>query len=250
MTTRTTPRITGCIPARYASTRLPGKPLCDIGGKPMILHVVEKARRARHLTDVVVLTDDPRIIEVVEAAGHHAVMTSEHCASGTDRIAEYLQRRQDTDIVVNIQGDEVMLDPRHIDHLIEGFLQQDAPRMGTLAHRCSDPAVLSQAANVKVVTAHDRRALYFSRQCIPVRQDGALPDTALIHIGIYIYTRQTLDRLMRLPRSPLEKTESLEQLRALENGIDITVVTLDDYDGLAVDTPEDLQQARQRLQER
>jgi len=123
-------RITGCIPSRYASTRLPGKPLCDIGGKPMVLHVIEKAMQAKLLDDVVVLTDDQRIMDTVTNAGFHAVLTSEDCASGTDRIAQYMQQDTSSDIFVNIQGDEVLLNPEHIDKLIEDFLNKPEAQMG------------------------------------------------------------------------------------------------------------------------
>ena len=239
-------KIAGCIPARYASTRLPGKPLCDIAGKPMIVHVAQRAAQASRLDEVVVLTDDQRIVEAVSQHGFKAVMTSENCASGTDRIAEYMQQ-SDADIFVNIQGDEVTLDPQHIDQLIESFIASSSPQMGTMAHRCSDGETLSKPSNVKVVTALDGDALYFSRSPIPVTQSGAIPDEGLIHIGVYIYTRDTLNRLMQLQQSPLEMTEKLEQLRALENGISINVAILDDYEGLAVDTEEDLLLARERL---
>ena len=236
-------KIIGCIPARYASSRLPGKPLSDIAGKAMIIHVIEKAKLATTLSDVVVLTDDQRIFDVVEAAGHSVAMTSENCASGTDRIAEYMQQT-DADIFVNIQGDEVTLNPLHIDQLVNKFINQQNPQMGTLSHWCTDKTVLSAPSNVKVVTSTSGNALYFSRNMIPVQQDGEYADKGQIHIGVYIYTRETLTRLMQLAQTPLEQTEKLEQLRALENDIAINVTTLDDYQGLAVDTPEDLEAAR------
>lgn len=236
----------GCIPARYASSRLPGKPLADIAGKPMILHVVEKAKQAATLNDVVVLTDDQRIFETVTAAGFEACMTSADCASGTDRIAEYMQH-SDADNFVNIQGDEVTLDPGHIDQLVNKFIAQENPQMGTLAHWCSDKTILQAPSNVKVVTSTSGHALYFSRNMIPVSQDGQIADTGKIHIGVYIYTRDTLNRLMQLQQTPLEQIEKLEQLRALENDITINVITLDNYHGLAVDTAEDLEKARHLL---
>ena len=238
-----TQKIIGCIPARYASSRLPGKPLSEIAGKPMIIHVAEKAMQASTLSDVVVLTDDQRIIDAVDAAGYHAIMTSENCASGTDRIAEYMQQ-SDADIFVNIQGDEVALNPQHIDMLVNKFTDQAKPQMGTLSHWCSDKEILETPSNVKVVTSTTGNALYFSRGLIPTTQDGNAPDRGQIHIGVYIYTRETLQKLMELEQTPLEKTENLEQLRALENGVLINVTTLDDYQGLAVDTPEDLEKAR------
>lgn len=239
-------KIIGCIPARYASSRLPGKPLSDIVGKPMILHVVEKAKLASSLSDVVVLTDDQRIFDVVKAAGYSVAMTSENCASGTDRIAEFMQQT-DADIFVNIQGDEVTLNPTHIDQLVDKFINQARPQMGTLSHWCTDKTILSAPSNVKVVTSTSGNALYFSRNMIPVQQNGEFADKGQIHIGVYIYTRETLNRLMQLEQTPLEQTEKLEQLRALENDIAINVTTLDNYQGLAVDTPEDLEKARELL---
>ena len=212
----------------------------------MILHVVEKARQSFALSDVVVLTDDQRIFDVVNNAGYSVTMTSENCASGTDRIAEFMQQ-SDADIFVNIQGDEVTLNPDHIDQLVSKFIQQNNPQMGTLSHWCTDKAVLSAPSNVKVVTSSSGNALYFSRNMIPVKQNGDIADKGQIHIGVYIYTRITLSRLMHLEQTPLEQTEKLEQLRALENDIAINVTTLNDYQGLAVDTPEDLEKARELL---
>jgi 3-deoxy-manno-octulosonate cytidylyltransferase (CMP-KDO synthetase) len=237
-------KVIGCIPSRYASTRLPGKPLRHIGGKPMILRVIEKAKQAIHIDDVVVLTEDERILTTVIDAGHHATMTSPKCASGTDRIADYLNQDPPGDIFVNIQGDEVMLNPDHIDYLIEFFSKIPKARMGTLAHWVSDPDVLNDASNAKVVTDLNNNALYFSRHCIPVMQDGALPPKALVQIGVYIYTRETLKRLAAFGQTPLEKIEKLEQLRALENGLQINVAVVDHYVSLSVDTEEDLQKAR------
>jgi 3-deoxy-manno-octulosonate cytidylyltransferase (CMP-KDO synthetase) len=238
------PRVIGCIPSRYASTRLPGKPLCDIGGKAMILHVVEKAREAQRLDDVVVLTDDQRILDTVIGAGHHAVMTAPECASGTDRIADYIQHCPDGDVFVNIQGDEILLEPDHIDDLVDDFLKRPAAQMGTLAQWVSERDVLTSASTAKIVTTTSGDALYFSRHCIPVTQNGDLPDRALIHIGVYIYTRETLQQLTGFEQSPLEKCEKLEQLRALENGITVAVTIVDHFHSLSVDTPEDLQKAR------
>ena len=209
----------------------------------MILHVVEKAKQSSALSDVVVLTDDQRIFDVITSAGHNIAMTSENCASGTDRIAEFMQQ-SDADIFVNIQGDEVTLNPEHINQLVTKFINQDQPQMGTLSHWCTDKTVLSAPSNVKVVTSTSGNALYFSRNMIPVTQNGDIADKGQIHIGVYIYTRETLTRLMSLEQTPLEQTEKLEQLRALENDIAINVTTLDDYLGLAVDTPEDLEKAR------
>jgi 3-deoxy-manno-octulosonate cytidylyltransferase (CMP-KDO synthetase) len=237
-------KVIGCIPSRYASTRLPGKPLCDIGGKPMVIRVVEQAMQAKSLDDVVVLTDDKRILDTVNNAGYRAVMTSEHCATGTDRIAEYMQQDKSGDIFVNMQGDEVLLNPQHIDQLVNGFIDQANAEMGTLAHWESRIEVLKDPGTPKIVTDTDNKALYFSRNCIPVHQNGDLPKQALAHIGVYIYTRKTLDKLSQLQQTPLESTEKLEQLRALENGINIGITIVDDYQSLAVDTEQDLARAR------
>lgn len=243
MTKQKNKTVIGCLPARYASSRLPGKPLCDIAGKPMIIHVIEKASLCKMLSDIVVLTDDQRIFDVVTNAGYEAAMTSKNCASGTDRIAEYMQQTT-ADIFVNIQGDEVTLNPEHIDMLVNKFINQQKPQMGTLSHWCTEKNILSAPSNVKVVTSASGNALYFSRNMIPVTQNGDIAAKGQIHIGVYIYTRETLKKLMQLEQTPLEQIEKLEQLRALENDISINVTTLDDYQGLAVDTPEDLEKAR------
>ncbi|MEE8365165.1 MAG: 3-deoxy-manno-octulosonate cytidylyltransferase [Gammaproteobacteria bacterium] len=237
-------KVTGCIPSRYASTRLPGKPLCDIGGKPMVIRVVEQAMQAKSLDEVVVLTDDERIFETVNDAGYKVVMTSKHCASGTDRIAEYMQQASSTDIFVNMQGDEVLLNPEHIDQLVGEFIEHDDAEMGTLAHWESRAEVLKDPTTAKVVTRQDNKALYFSRNCIPVLQNGDLPEKALVQIGVYIYTRSALEKLSHLKQAPLERTEKLEQLRALEHGINIGITIVDDYQSLSVDTEEDLLKAR------
>ena len=237
-------KVTGCIPSRYASSRLPGKPLCDIGGKPMVIRVVEQALQAKSLNEVVVLTDDERIRDAVKNAGYQAAMTSEQCASGTDRIAEYMKNDPSTDIFVNMQGDEVLLNPEHIDALVAEFIERDDAEMGTLAHWESRAEVLSDPTTAKVVTRWDNQALYFSRNCIPVRQDGNLPEQALVQIGVYIYTRNALEKLGRLEQAPLESTEKLEQLRALEHGIKITVSIVDHYKSLSVDTEQDLAKAQ------
>ncbi len=237
-------KVTGCIPSRYASTRLPGKPLCDIGGKPMVIRVVEQALQAKSLNEVIVLTDDERIRDAVKNAGYQAVMTSEQCASGTDRIAEYMKIDPSTDIFVNMQGDEVLLDPKHIDQLVGDFIGRDDAEMGTLAHWESSAEVLSDPTTAKVVMGRDNQAMYFSRNCIPVRQDGNLPEQALVQIGVYIYTRDALEKLGRLEQAPLESTEKLEQLRALEHGIKITVSIVDHYESLSVDTEQDLAKAQ------
>jgi len=240
-------KVIGCIPCRYASTRLPGKPLCDIGGKAMVLHIIEKAHKAVNLDDIIVLTDDQRIMDIVVNAGHKAIMTSPDCASGTDRIADYMQQDNSGDIFVNIQGDEILLDPDHIDKLITEFVKKPEPEMGTLAHWVTDEITLNDPTTAKVVTNQQGSALYFSRHCIPSTQNGDVPEKALVQTGIYIYTRETLQKLMELNQTPLEKIEKLEQLRALEHGIDISITIVDEYQSLSVDTAADLEKARQLL---
>ncbi len=237
-------KVIGCIPSRYASTRLPGKPLCDIGGKPMILHVIERAKKAKRLHDVVVLTDDTRIFKVVTNAGHSAAMTSVNCANGTERIADYLKTVEDGACFVNIQGDEVLLDATHVDALIDDFLADPESEMATLAHWVSDPETLKNPTTAKVVTDLQGMALYFSRNCIPVTQQGALPEKALVQIGVYIYSRSALLRLSSLTQTFLEETEKLEQLRALANGIRIGVTIVEQHQSLSVDTAADLEKAR------
>ncbi len=237
-------KVIGCIPCRYASMRLPGKPLCKIGGMPMVLHVLERARNAKRLDDVVVLTDDERIFKVVEDAGHSVAMTSSVCANGTERIADYVQASEDGEVFVNIQGDEVLLDAGHVDALVEGFISASERQMGTLAHWVHDSETLEDPSTAKLVCDLNGNALYFSRNCIPVTQSAALPERALIQIGVYIYTRETVLRLSALPQTILEKTERLEQLRALEHGIKIGVTVVENVQSLSVDTPEDLRKAQ------
>lgn len=237
-------KVIGCIPSRYASSRLPGKPLLKIGEKPMILHVLERALKCKNLDDVVVLTDDKRIYKVVDAAGAQVAMTSTDCANGTERIAEYAVSSGKGDVFINIQGDEVLLNADAVDGLVADFLKCPNRQMGTLAHWENDASILSTASTAKVVSDRDGNALYFSRNCLPIKQDGSLPERALVHIGVYIYTRETLLRLASLPPTVLEQTEHLEQLRALEHGIQIGVTIIDDHQSLSVDTKEDLVKAQ------
>ncbi len=225
--------VVAVIPARYASSRFPGKPLALLGGKPMIEHVWEQTRACPGIDEVLVATDDERIRQAVEAFGGCAVMTSPACASGTDRVAEALEGRR-ADIVVNVQGDQVLLDGQALCGMLRE-LQAGCP-MATIAV----PAEREEASDsncVKVVCALDGTALYFSRAPIPfARQAGQAP--LLKHIGIYGFSRQALERFMRLPPSPLERAESLEQLRALENGIPLKVIVAGGrfYE---INTPED-----------
>lgn len=231
------------IPSRYAATRLPGKPLCDIGGRPMIEHVYRRAASARGVDAVLVATDDERIAAAVDAFGGRSVMTDPGHASGTDRIAE-VARCLSCDLVVNVQGDEPALAPSAIEDAVAPLASDASIVMGTLGGPL-DPA--SDAGNpnvVKVLVDRQGFALYFSRAPIPYPRNAEGPTgAALRHVGLYVYRRDFLLMLASLPRTPLERIESLEQLRALEHGYRIRVVA-SDYRPASVDTPEDLERVR------
>jgi 3-deoxy-manno-octulosonate cytidylyltransferase (CMP-KDO synthetase) len=236
----------GAIPARYGSTRLPGKPLLPIAGRPMIEHVYTRVARARGLDRVVVLTDDERIARAVESFGGEVEMTPESCASGTDRIA-WAARRWDASAVINIQGDEPLIDPEEISAVAEHLAAHPEDPVVTLATPAS-PEEMGNPNAVKVVLTRDGAALYFSRAPIPYpRQEGGF--APLKHLGIYGYQRDALLRLAALPPSPLERGESLEQLRALENGIGIRVLIVERA-SIGVDTAEDLERVERILTER
>jgi 3-deoxy-manno-octulosonate cytidylyltransferase (CMP-KDO synthetase) len=242
-------RILGVIPARYASSRFPGKALVSIGGKTMLEHVWERASQARYLTSVVIATDDERIRNAAHKFGARVVMTREDHLSGTDRVAE-VASTSDAHWIVNVQGDEPTLDPTAIDAAILGMMDQEeahlAP-MGTLKTRITRAEVVQDPNVVKVVTDRHGNAIYFSRSPIPfVRDPGPTREGGAYfkHIGLYIYQRDFLLAYPDLPVGPLEQAERLEQLRALENGFKIRVVETD-YDSLGVDTPEDWQHVTQ-----
>lgn len=237
-------RVACVIPARLASTRLPRKPLADIGGKPMIQWTWEAAKRARGIDQVIVATDEPEILEAVRAFGGVAQMTRSDHRTGTDRIAE-VARELDVDVVVNVQGDEPLLPPSALEALVAGFGPSACP-MGTLAHEENDPAELANPARVKIACRKDGRALYFSRSVIPFDRDRRGTGRYLKHLGVYAYRRDFLLQLASMPASPLEELEQLEQLRVLENGHDILVVPVV-YDGFGVDTPEDLAAMREAV---
>lgn len=234
--------ILGIIPARYASTRFPGKPLHSIAGKPLVQHVVERCRLAKTLRDVIVATDDPRIRDVAQKFCRVEMTSPEH-PSGTDRIAEVV-RRSECAATVNIQGDEPLIDPAVVDVVARGL--ETAP-MSTAATPIRDAAEYENPNVVKVVVNATGRALYFSRRTIPYLRDAAsrsVPEQLaafpfLKHLGIYGYRRETLLRLVKFPVSALEAAEKLEQLRALENGIDIAVARVE-YDSVGVDVPADV----------
>jgi 3-deoxy-manno-octulosonate cytidylyltransferase (CMP-KDO synthetase) len=235
--------IVGAIPARYGSQRLPGKALHSLAGKPMVEHVYRRAARAKGLDRVVVLTDDERIARAVEFFGGEVEMTPAECASGTDRIA-WAARNWDCSAVINIQGDEPLIDPDGIGRVAAHLREHPADPIVTLAADALE-GDLDSPSVVKVVLDREGFALYFSRAPIPFPRlpGGAAP---LRHLGIYGYQKATLLRLATLPQTPLEKSESLEQLRALENRIAIKVLT-GARPSWGVDTPEDAAEVDARL---
>ncbi|HEX7570233.1 MAG TPA: 3-deoxy-manno-octulosonate cytidylyltransferase [Verrucomicrobiae bacterium] len=245
-------KILGIIPARFASTRFPGKPLALIAGKPLIQHVVEQCQQAKSLSEIIVATDDPRIWEVAQNFCRVEMTRPDH-PSGSDRIAEVAERCGG-DAVVNIQGDEPLIDPAVIDAVANALAQDE---MSTAATQIKHLAELDNPNVVKVVVNAAGRALYFSRRTIPyVREAGSRPVPEplaafpfLKHLGIYGYRRETLLRLVKFPVSPLENAEKLEQLRALENGIGIAVVQVA-YDSIGVDAPEDVMRVEKLLEKR
>ena len=240
-------RVVGVIPARYKSSRLEGKALADIHGKPMIQHVWERCRRVTALDRLLVATDDARIRQAVESFGGEAVMTDPEHASGTDRVAEAVEQ-VDCDVVVNIQGDEPMLDPRMIDELVEPFVSDAATEMVTLKQLITEDEELTNQNVVKVACDIRGDALYFSRSLIPCLSSRAQDHRVYKHLGLYSYSKACLKKLSSLSPAPLERIERLEQLRALENGVRIRVVlTKSEGRGVSVDTPEDLETARRLM---
>ncbi|MGC3976167.1 MAG: 3-deoxy-manno-octulosonate cytidylyltransferase [Nitrospira sp.] len=233
--------VTVVIPARYGSSRFPGKPLVDLLGKPMIQHVYEQAKGCRVVDDVLVATDDDRIKKAVEGFGGQVLMMREPYRTGTDRVAAVAKMRGG-DCYIDLQGDEILLHPDLITDLVEPFLASDAP-MGTLKRRIDSDQDLQNAGVVKVTTDREGNALYFSRAPIPLVRDdpkrSAVPGLHFIHLGLYIYTRETLASLTAFPTGILEEAEKLEQLRALENGIRIRVWETSQM-SLRIDSPEDV----------
>ncbi len=234
-------RIICVIPARYSSTRLPGKPLAVIAGKPMIQHVYERASEAKLPCRVLVATDHEQVFSAVKAFGGEVMMTSPHHPTGTDRLAEVAARHEDADVIINVQGDEPLIEPAVIDQLAGEFYQAPGLLMATLAAPLAE-AEYHVPSVVKVVTDLAGYALYFSRSLIPYPRNPANGLTYYKHIGIYAYRRDFLLKFAALPPTPLEKAESLEQLRALEHGYRIKVLSTD-FISVGVDTPEDLERA-------
>lgn len=228
--------VIGVIPARYKSTRLPGKPLLEISGKPMIQCVYESAGRSKYLTEVIVATDDKRIYECVKNFGGKTVMTSAKHKSGTDRICEVIKNHK-ADIIVNIQGDEPFIDFKNIDKAIEPLLKDKTINISTLAIKIIDKKEISDPNKVKVVFDKNNYAIYFSRSVIPFDRDNCKPDY-FKHIGLYVYRKSYILKYINLKQTKLESAEKLEQLRILENGERIKVVVTK-KDSFSIDTIED-----------
>lgn len=235
--------IVGIIPSRYASTRFPAKPLVGIAGKSMIQRVYEQAKKATKLTDVIVATDDERIFNHVREFDGNVVMTSTDHQTGTDRCAEVLSTLKDVDVVVNVQGDEPFIDPDQIDE-VAALFEATGTQIGSLVKRIEDEEDLFSDTVVKVVRSKTNQAIYFSRAAIPFvkgteQKDWMKHVSYFKHIGIYGYRASVLKSLSKLPQTPLEITEGLEQLRWMENGFDIHLAETE-HESNSIDTPEDL----------
>lgn len=250
-------KVVAIIPARYASTRLPGKPILDIAGKPMVVRVADRARQVTAINRIIIATDDQRIFDAVAAAGEDVMMTSPDHPTGTDRLAE-VAAQLDADIIVNVQGDEPLIEPETIESALAPLLTDSSIAMSTTSEPIESAADLLNPNVVKVVTDPAGFALYFSRSPIPfpraaVQAHGsleaavtaapALLDRYAKHTGMYIYRREFLLTYAKLPSTPLEQSELLEQLRALEHGYKIKVVKVA-HRSIGVDTPEDLERVR------
>ena len=238
------------VPARLGSTRFPEKMLVPLCGKPLVLHAYERAGRATRVSDILIATDDERIARAVEPFGARYEMTRPDHASGTDRIAEVAARHPEAAIIVNVQGDEALIDPDVVDAVIQALMEDAEAAIATAACPIQEADRLDDPNVVKVVCDIQGRALYFSRARIPHVRDAADTDKAqyLQHLGLYAYRRERLMAFAGLPQTPLEKLEKLEQLRALENGWKIRVIETD-YTGIGVDVPADLERVRKMLEQ-
>jgi len=247
---RLLPSVTVVIPARYGSSRFPGKPLVKLAGKPMIQHVYERAMACRSVNEVLVATDDERIKQAVEQFGGRAIIMAGEYRTGTDRVAA-VARMFAGECFVDLQGDEIPMNPELLSDLIDPFLQSGA-EMGTLKRRMDATDDLQNPAIVKVVTDTRGYALYFSRAPIPLVRDDpsrrVVSGLHYIHLGVYIYTKETLLRFAGMNTGMLEDAEKLEQLRALENGVRVLVWDTQ-YASLRIDTPEDVPEAEEKLQQ-
>lgn len=245
--------IIGIIPARFASSRLMGKPLASIGGKPMIQHTYERAKKSKLLSDIVIAVDDEKVFSVVKKFGAQVVMTPKDLTTGSDRIAFVAKSLATAEIIVNIQGDEPFISGRMIDQAIEPLLFDKKVKVSTLVKKITSVDEYKSASIPKVVFDYNNYALYFSRQPIPFVRDSRTIAEKIIstdfykHIGLYVFRKNELIKFTRLRQTDLEKAEKLEQLRMLEHGMKIKVVVTE-YDSFSVDTPKDLELARKIYQ--
>ncbi len=241
--------IIGIIPARFASTRLMGKPLADIGGKPMIQHTYESCLKSNLLHQVIIAVDDEKVAQTARKFGAKVILTPKDIATGSDRIAFVVNEIPEADIIVNIQGDEPFIQGRMIDQAIEPLLFDKHVNVSTLARKIETVEELKSPSIPKVVFDYNNFAMYFSRSPIPYVRDARSNIDKIKkadiykHIGLYVYRREALLKFTQLAPTDLEQTEKLEQLRMLENGFKIKIVVTE-FDNLAVDTPEDLERAR------
>lgn len=236
------------IPARFASTRLPGKPLADICGKPMISRVYEQAAKAKRLTGVIAAVDDERVYDAVVKNGGKAMMTAKDHPTGTDRLAEVAAAHPEAELIINVQGDEPLIEPAIIDELAAAFDDDPDLQMATVKSPMTNPEDIKNPNNVKVVTDKNGYALYFSRSVLPYPRENT-GVTVYKHIGIYAYKRDFLLNYAKMEPTSLETTESLEQLRALENGYKIKVIKTD-FHFVGVDTREDLEAVNKAYKQR
>jgi 3-deoxy-manno-octulosonate cytidylyltransferase (CMP-KDO synthetase) len=236
----------GIIPARWGSTRFPGKPLHDIAGKPLLRHVWERCRRATSLDAVIIATDDMRIANAAFDWGAEVALTSPRHRSGTDRVAEVVHKAKEFEFVVNIQGDEPLVDPRLIDNLVQKLRADRKIDIVTAAHPFENSRDATSPHQVKVVVDSNSNALYFSRAPIPYSRNHSPAIKYLRHQGIYGFRRDALLRFVKWKPSPLERAEGLEQLRALENGVKVHVLVTK-HGSPGVDTPEDAKALEQKL---
>jgi len=241
-------KVLGVIPARYASTRFPGKPLADVDGKSMIMRVYERTLMSKYLSGVIVATDDTRIFEHVKINGGKVILTSRKHQSGTERCNEVVNLLSEKfDVIVNIQGDEPFINPKQIDSLTVAFIENEIS-IATLIKKINNEAELFNENVVKVVIDKNHNALYFSRSTIPFirgcdTNNWLNKTTFYKHLGIYAYKIDILKKIVELTQSDYEKCESLEQLRWLEKGFKIhTIIT--DYESVSIDTPEDIEKAK------
>lgn len=245
--------VVGVIPARFASTRLMGKPLADIGGKPMIQHTFESVSRSKLISRIIIAVDDEKVAQVVESFGAEVIITPKSIKTGSDRIAFVAKDLKDAGILVNIQGDEPFISGTMIDQAIEPLLFAKDVDVSTLAKKITRVSELNDPSIPKVVFDYKNFALYFSRSPVPYVRDAAndserLKKTEIYkHIGLYAFRKDTLLKFTKLPQTDLERLEQLEQLRMLEHGIRIKVVVTE-YDTISVDTPDDLNRAREFYQ--